>query len=391
MRCTTPIGKLCKLYSIDLTSINLNYASKYGDPVALQWLLRPCSVGTSTVGKSTVHRTRQTKSSASSNHIDHVSLAAHFITSWEIKVSFNNQDLYSTRHTVEASSSLVSMSSMEDDSEWIPCSAVLTDLPLKGVIDIYVRCEEAPHRHERSKEKQFIAFEGIHLEMNHFPRKPFHVIGGDNASFNESLHGIVSKFETKLNLESHKALTSLIVLRRLRWIRDDSSATLSWRLKLTVYPQIKKITAGQQSLLQSAKRGNHDDSPPDAHALGYEWRVFVFTSFGLYNQADKGFCMGGGSTDGESHENVPLQPWQWTDFKVTLSGLRLNDQIILVAKPTSDRLDYPQIMLDRCVVEVRDFLLSEETGVEFPLPTTAPLPDCIHSCFHDGCSFHVPF
>lgn len=386
------MGKLCRLYSIDLTSINLNYASKYGDPVALQWLLRPCTVGTSTVGKSTVHRTRQTKSSASSNHIDRVSLAAHFITSWEIKVSFNNQDLYSTRHAVEASSSLVSTSSMEDDSEWIPCSAVLTDLPLKGVIDIYVRCEEAPHRHGLSKEKQFIAFEGIHLEMNHFPLKPSHVVGGDNASFHESLHGIVSKFETTLNLESHKALTSLTVLRGLRWIQDDSSATtLSWRLKLTVYPQIKKSTAGQQSLLQSAKRGNHDDSPPDAHSLGYEWRVIVFTSSGLCYEADKGFCMGRGSSDGGSHEHVPLQPWQWVDFKVTISGLQLNDQIILVAKSTSDQLDYPQIMLDRCVVEVRDFLLSEEKSVKSSLPLTAPQPDCIHSCFHDGCSFHVPF
>lgn len=359
--------------------------------MTLQWLLRPCTVGTSTVGKSTVQLTRQTKSSASSNHIDHVSLAAHFITSWEIKVSFNNQDLYSTRHAVEAPSSLVSMSSIEEDSEWIPCSAVLTELPLKGVIDIYVRCEEAPHRHERSKETHFIAFEGIHLEMNHFPQKPFHVIGGDNASFNEALHGIVSKIETKLNLGSHKALTSLAVLRRLRWLRDDSSTTLSWRLKLTVFPHIKKTTAGQQSLLQSAKRGNHEDSPPDAHALGYEWRVIVFTSFGLCNEENKGSCMGGGSSDSGSHEHVPLQPWQWTDFKVTLSGLRLNDQILLVAKPTSDQLDYPQIMLDRCVVEVRDFLLSEEKSVESAPPSTAPLPNCIHSCFHDGCSFHVPF
>jgi len=328
-----------------------------------------------------------------------VALASHFITSWEIKVSFNNQDLYSRRHVVEASSSLLSLSWIEDESEWIPCNAFLTDLPLKGSIDIYVLCEEAPHmHHHRSKEKQFIAFEGIRLEIKHLTLKPFHVVGGDNTSFHESLHGIVSKVDTKLNLENHKSLKSSSVLRQLRWVQDASSASLSWKLKLTVSHQAKKSAAGQQSLLQSAKRGNHDDDddddvPPDAHALGYEWRVIVFTSGGLCNEVDKGICIGGVSSGDGNEQPIPRPPvcWQWTNFKVTLSGLRPNDQVFLAAKPTSDQLDYPQIMLDRCVVKVKDFLLSEETIVGSPLASTVTIPDCIHSCFHDGCLFHVPF
>ena len=177
--------------------------------------------------------------------------------------------------------------------------------------------------------------------------------------------------------------------------------TLSWKLKLTTFT---KQEHKDSAMAITAKKRDHDEVMSDAvhhHALGYEWHVFVFTSEGLCNEIGKGDCTGNGTSDNNSDEHIPLKPWQWADFNLALSGRRLNDEIILAAKPASDQLDYPQIMLDQCAVEVRDFYLlaaqpSRDDESSLPvssasLSTIVLINDCLHSCFHDDCSLQVPF
>lgn len=423
------VGKATKLYSIDLTTVHLNHAEKYGQPLALQWNWRPVPIGThSTAGALMAEgnhgshearaapdgadgrdpRSKTTKGSRipqsrgsggkaaaavavteTDDNSHYFRVGSSYSATWEVRVVYNHQELFVQRESIAASSA-VTRKVLERYPTWASCSVILQDLPLKATIEVLVTCidtsiDASDVSAQRARAKHFVGFQGVDLQLSPVPPKDMYRVGGDDASFSPDVNNLLGGCDhpvTSALQRQYPSLHEMQILRRLRWVSKcpSSRAVLSWKAKLT-----SSFVGFKSSAATTKRAAGADEMPPNHLSLGYSWAVHVLSAAGGESIAAEGLCVGGldseptaggaaddaaGSAQGEDSK---LRAWMWKDCAAAVTNLHQDDWVLLVAKPMSQQPNYPAAALASCAVGVKD------CGLYFVEPESAHTKPTAHS------------
>lgn len=441
MKVKGQLNKPIKLFSIDLTNLNLRYAYQYGHPLFIQWQWRPYSEFTSSINDAITQMLQHNHPSSTSSA--YLGLHSQYSVSWEVRISYNSKDLFSSKKKILGSNSGLTrkIGSQDSSLEWVCSSTVVYDLPLKGVIDIYVTVSDDENSKFSGldtvvtkaggqggvKETAVLSLEGTFLKVSHLPLQKPILLGGDTSLWGGKLNTITSSFSLSEALQ-HQELKQKALLRAFRWTYTAPNShnkkplefCLNWESKLTLSgAHALLVNKGLVGELQSIENNPHaipraeqatGKLPPQHRSLGYDWEVVSYGTGGMVRVICGGQCLGTPIGDSEfraeGEENVSAaetiaQGWSWHRYGVvipadTVNSLQVDDVILVTAVPTSQQINYPPTLLQRCSVVARDFNvvvppqegeLTEE-GMTGDLTRKVPLA-AVHDLDRDAASFFV--
>jgi hypothetical protein len=386
------VGKITKLFSVDLVAALQQHHHAHGGPVALQWKWRPVPLGTyNTTGavltlpslqptgvdpsapesasRTARARARKASFAEASDNAAFFQIGSLYSVYWEVRVMHNHQELFRHREPV-APTSATARSVLQRSPDWIKSGVVLNDLHAKGTVEVYVTCletsatavttEASLPRVGKTAPKKFVGFEGSGLSMSAVPLRPYYPCGGDALNLSADLCSIAGrKYVIPTALHAlYPDLAGFSVVRRLRWtLSSRGRGKLQWQARLQSDGHTATASTSNRAG-QSDARGEQQDYPPDHLSLGYAWAVLVCPAEGGAHIAAEGVCTaqqlaGEASGTDRTSTHDKLKAWLWTDCEAQLDRMHVDDCMFLAVKAISQQPNYPAAVLKRCVVAVR--------------------------------------
>lgn len=441
-----------RLYTVDLTAVNINHPEVYGEPLLLEWMWRPIPLGSPPAGavlqehllqkeRAAVHNAAggggggakggaaaapattaaaaavKLPLGAGNNEASFLARGSRFPLKWEVRLTYNHQELRTLSADI-ATNTCTTRRLIAASSDWAASSCVLSDLPLKGIIEVWVRYDGAAEekveegtadRIARKKPSKVIhsAFQGMRLKLSRIQPS-----GGGGRSFliagDSHRYGGAYKFSAaNPYLCGEQLRESLLdqfeVLRAIRCPAKadatDRHLLLSWQAKLAAFPDRSDAdslltmatiaTAAKTVSGSDAVKGVAELVPPNHTTLGYQWRLCLFRNSGGFSVLREGRCVGVGAVKSEQHPadddshsgssssiTTPepshrtdkpltdgdgvLKAWVWRDSEAVIDEAHEGDLLVLAAKVISTQANYPQQYLQQCSTIVTHFQLTNK-------------------------------
>ena len=383
-------GESVLLYSIDLARVFLNHPDKFRAPMLLDWKWRPAPHGTNEpigilYNSELAGKTIAGYQPSSSHRCDdgYLAVGSEQIFAWEVRVTFNHQELqkYAPALSAALSAQTVSRRLAEGGgADWTHCSATLTNLPLKGAVEVWL----VPRSTDSSRAKGHSApgdvghitsdvprsyVEGVDASMIHvlLPRDRV-LIAGDCGESSTDILCFGQLFDgVGAGVSGWGTGPGTHVLRAFRLNGTTSPIILSWKLKLAslVISEEAEIKAPLADTARATKQAEDRDldvsTPPSSQSLDYEWSIFLCSSSGVRKRVLHGSCYkvpaSELSTDLVPGNSNPTGPralgyadsgaWSWKAYTAELQGCQDDDVLVLTGRVISLQANSPPSALQK--------------------------------------------
>lgn len=352
-----------KLYSVDIKHLNAHMKYSAGAPFLIEWSCRPVMATLLSILANASRTDAEAKAEA-----ERFRKSASI--GWRVRIVTASGEITAATGVLP----VVGTSSQPfSPPDFSTCRAMVHDVPLRGVVEVWVYMEAAVPAKKGGKASDFFfgyedfstpaskaaaapfkIFESTGLRLSFIPPADLPLVGGDSPFFSEEMSNVLGSafYEPPADLPKGH-----VVVRAVRFQGSGpQDCTLGFSLQLAVGDVANDARDDDYSLADLQSKTS----------VGYEFKVLRAIG-GDYDIIAEHECIhvdrGESSANGKDSSTAVLAPWMWTHYSVRADGMCCNDALLITGRPTSSGGGSGAYFAKECSLLARDCVLAASSDV----------------------------